>query len=108
MTNFPLNLKKALETSRLDIFIQQEEARGVGPATDAEVMNAIDAIASSTAPAEAPGTASSTGQIDEKSDAELEPRPASPEGQPGSAAELPSQPSASMAGPRRRTLPSAA
>lgn len=43
MAGAPLTLKKAIETSRLEDFIRQEEARGVGPANEREVMDAIAA-----------------------------------------------------------------
>ena len=39
----PLTLKMALESNRLDKFIAQEEARGVGPIDRGELMKAIKA-----------------------------------------------------------------
>jgi hypothetical protein len=40
----PLTLKRALESDRLDEFIREQEAAGVGPADKREVMNALEAV----------------------------------------------------------------
>ncbi len=42
----PLTFKNALETNRLDEFIAQEEARGVGPEARAEVEALLRSITS--------------------------------------------------------------
>jgi hypothetical protein len=41
-----LSLSEAIRSDRLEEFIAQEEARGVGPADSDEVMQAIETVAS--------------------------------------------------------------
>jgi len=45
MSDERLSLREALASDRLEDFIAQEEARGVGPADSEEVMEAIEAVA---------------------------------------------------------------
>ncbi len=109
MTDFPLNLKKALQTNRLEIFIQQEQLRGAGPVTRADLLTAIAAVARPMAlRAEASDLPCAVERIDEKSAATDEPLPAGAEGQFDPAGALSSRPQASTARVRRRTSPSAA
>jgi len=45
-----LTLSDALKDRRLEDFIKQQEAAGIGPADEAEVLAAIDTVAKSLTP----------------------------------------------------------
>lgn len=62
----PLSLRKARESGRLEDFIRQEEARGVAPVDEAELMAALEATIKSPRSAGQTSRSASRGGSTEK------------------------------------------